>query len=38
MDKAMKRRFFVGLELGRSQDFTAISVLERAEVRGERTR
>jgi hypothetical protein len=30
-----KRRFFVGLELGRSQDSTAISVLERAEVRGE---
>jgi hypothetical protein len=30
----MSRRFFFGLDLGQSHDFTALSVLERAEVRG----
>jgi hypothetical protein len=30
-----KRRFYVGLDLGQSHDFTAISVVERVETRGE---
>jgi hypothetical protein len=30
----MSRRFFLGLDLGQSHDFTALSVLERAEIKG----
>jgi phage terminase large subunit-like protein len=31
-------QYFVGLDLGQSQDFTAIAVLERAELWGSGTR
>ena len=31
----MSRRFFFGLDLGQSHDFTALSIVERAEVRGQ---
>ena len=31
----MRREYFVGLDLGQSQDFTALAVVERAEAAGE---
>jgi hypothetical protein len=31
----MSRRFFLGLDLGQSHDFTALSIVERAELRGQ---
>src|SRR5215469_5852602 len=31
----MKGRFFIGLDLGQSHDYTAIAILERAELEGE---
>jgi hypothetical protein len=31
----MRRRFYVGLDLGQSRDFTAISAVERVELKGE---
>ena len=34
-ERKVERRYFVGLDLGQRQDFTALAVLERVETKGE---